>query len=92
MKTKILKYKKGDIYKHKDNFGKAEYFIVRPCTYCTMGFCEIAVAKQTKKELECRGLGLYVLDRQDWISTCSNSPYHHEMTKVTEAEKLLIGY
>jgi hypothetical protein len=90
MKPKILKYKKGDLFKHIDHFGKVEYFVVRECR--SRGFCELAVAKATINKLDCKGLGLYALDKKDWISSCSNSQHHQEMKKLTEAEKMLMGY
>jgi hypothetical protein len=93
MKKSKFKFKKGDIYKYVEH-DFTHYYIVKECSYCGMGFCEMQLAKPTIKAMECNGLGLFLIGHgpASWTSSCCGSNFHHEMTKLTEAEKLLIGY
>jgi len=94
MKKSKFKFKKGDAYKYIERHGETHYYIVKECSYCGMGFCEMQLAQPTIKAMGCKGLGLFLIGRDPhaWISSCCGSDFHHEMTKITETEKLIMGY
>ena len=94
MKKSKFKFKKGDAYKYIERHGETHYYIIKACTYCVMGFCEMQFANPTIKTMECKGLGLFLIghNHNSCISSCCGSDFHHEMTKITETEKLIMGY